>query len=71
MTIKAGSGSGLFSQRHGSEVPDPDPTQNIMDPQHCKKGREKTQNRVSQLMDWIKISKIRIQKNLFRIQDVV
>jgi hypothetical protein len=42
MTIKAGSGSGLFSQRHGSEVPDPDPTQNIMDPQHCKKGREKT-----------------------------
>jgi hypothetical protein len=26
-------GSGSISQRHGS--PDPDPPQNVMDPQHC------------------------------------
>jgi hypothetical protein len=26
-------GSGSFSQRHGS--PDPDPHQNVMDPEHC------------------------------------
>jgi hypothetical protein len=31
MTKIAGSGS--ISQRHGS--PDPDPPQNVMDPQHC------------------------------------
>ncbi len=29
----AGPGSESFSQRHGS--PDPDPHQNVMDPQHC------------------------------------
>ncbi len=36
MTKKAGSGSGSesISQRHGS--PDPDPLQNVMDPEHCK-----------------------------------
>ncbi len=28
-----GSGSGSISQRHGSA--DPDPHQNVMDPQHC------------------------------------
>jgi hypothetical protein len=33
MTNIAGSGS--ISQRHGSADPDPDPRQNIMDPQHC------------------------------------
>jgi hypothetical protein len=32
MTNIAGSGS--ISQRHGSEDPDPDPPQNVMDPQH-------------------------------------
>jgi hypothetical protein len=26
--------SGSISQRHGSEDPDPDPPQNVMDPQH-------------------------------------
>jgi hypothetical protein len=37
MTKKAGSGSesGSNSQRHGSA--DPDPPQNVMDPQHWKK----------------------------------
>jgi hypothetical protein len=30
-----GSGSGSISQRHGSVDPDPDPHQNVMDPQHC------------------------------------
>jgi hypothetical protein len=34
MTKIAGSGS--ISQRHG--YPDPDPYQNVMDPQHCMKG---------------------------------
>ncbi len=29
------SGSGSISQRHGSADPDPDPPQNVMDPQHC------------------------------------
>jgi hypothetical protein len=33
MTKIAGSGS--ISQRHGSADPDPDPPQNVMDPQHC------------------------------------
>ena len=28
------SGSGFISQRHGSADPDPDPPQNVMDPQH-------------------------------------
>jgi hypothetical protein len=28
-------GSGSISQRHGSADPDPDPPQNVMDPQHC------------------------------------
>jgi hypothetical protein len=28
-------GSGSISQRHGSADPDPDPHQNVMDPQHC------------------------------------
>jgi hypothetical protein len=32
MTKIAGSGS--ISQRHGSADPDPDPHQNIMDPEH-------------------------------------
>jgi hypothetical protein len=34
MTKLAGSGS--ISQRHGSEDPDPDPHQNVMDPEHCQ-----------------------------------
>jgi hypothetical protein len=29
-----GSGTGSISQRHGST--DPDPHQNVMDPQHCR-----------------------------------
>jgi hypothetical protein len=33
MTKIAGSGSESISQRHGSA--DPDPPQNVMDPQHC------------------------------------
>jgi hypothetical protein len=33
MTKIAGSGSGSISQRHGSA--DPDPHQNLMDPEHC------------------------------------
>ncbi len=28
-------GSGSISQKHGSEDPDPDPPQNVMDPEHC------------------------------------
>jgi hypothetical protein len=28
------AGSGFICQRHGSAVPDPDPHQNIMDPQN-------------------------------------
>jgi hypothetical protein len=31
------SGSGSISQRHGSADPDPDPHQNVIDPQHCMK----------------------------------
>jgi hypothetical protein len=34
----SGSESGSISQRHGS--PDPDPPQNVMDPQHCKQVSE-------------------------------
>jgi hypothetical protein len=33
-----GSASGSISQRHGSADPDPDPHQNVMDPQHWTKG---------------------------------
>jgi hypothetical protein len=29
------AGSGFISQRHGSADPDPDPHQNVIDPQHC------------------------------------
>jgi hypothetical protein len=36
MTKIAGSGSGSISQRHGSA--DPDPHQNVMDPEHCGQG---------------------------------
>jgi hypothetical protein len=37
LTKIAGSGSesGSISQRHGSADPEPDPHQNVMDPQHC------------------------------------
>jgi hypothetical protein len=35
MTKKAGSGS--IIQKHGSADPDPDPSQNVMDPHHCLK----------------------------------
>ena len=40
MTKIAGSesGSGSISQRYGSADPDPDPHQNVMDPQHCSQG---------------------------------
>jgi hypothetical protein len=30
-----GSESGSISQKHGSADPDPDPPQNVMDPEHC------------------------------------
>ena len=33
----SGSGSESISQKHGSEDPDADPHQNVMDPQHCLK----------------------------------
>jgi hypothetical protein len=33
----SGSESGSISQRHGSADPEPDPHQNVMDQQHCKK----------------------------------
>jgi hypothetical protein len=33
---RSGSASGSISQMHGSV--DPDPHQNVMDPQHCRKG---------------------------------
>jgi hypothetical protein len=42
----AGSGSGFISQRHGSA--DPDPQQNVMDPQHC---RQSTTNNRQQTTD--------------------
>jgi hypothetical protein len=29
------TGSRSISQRHGSADPDPDPPQNVMDPEHC------------------------------------
>jgi hypothetical protein len=38
MTKVAGSESGSISQRNGSEDPDPDPPQNVMDPQHWIEG---------------------------------
>ncbi len=31
----SGSESGSITQRHGSADPDPDPHQNVMDPEHC------------------------------------
>jgi hypothetical protein len=34
------SGSGSISQRHGSKDPDPDPPQNVMDPQHWPEPKE-------------------------------
>jgi hypothetical protein len=37
MTKIAGSGSESINQRHGSADPDPDPHQNVMDPEHCFK----------------------------------
>jgi hypothetical protein len=33
--VWVGSASGSISQRHGSADPDPDPHQNVMDPEHC------------------------------------
>ncbi len=47
MTKIAGSGSrsGSISQRHGSEDPDPDPPQNVMDPQHWYVGKNNKENR--------------------------
>jgi hypothetical protein len=43
MTKIAGSGS--ISQRHGSADQDPDPPQNVMDPQHCLRyGSVRTRN---------------------------
>ncbi len=39
MTKLSGYRSGSISQRHGSADPDPDPHQNIMDPEHCLPGR--------------------------------
>jgi hypothetical protein len=38
VTKIAGSGSGSTSQRHGSADLDPDPPQNVMDPQHWVQG---------------------------------
>jgi hypothetical protein len=35
----SGSESGFFGQRHRSADPDPDPHQNVMDPQYCLKSR--------------------------------
>jgi hypothetical protein len=35
----SGSESGSISQRHGSADPDPDPHQNVMDPEHCTQHR--------------------------------
>ena len=42
--IRAGSESGSISQRHGSADPDPDPPQNVMDPQHCLKSPRLPEN---------------------------
>ncbi len=33
--MKKIAGYGSISQSHGSTDPDPDPHQNVMDPQHC------------------------------------
>jgi hypothetical protein len=35
MKIEGSGSAGSISQRHGSADPDPDPHQNVMDPQHC------------------------------------
>jgi hypothetical protein len=37
----SGSASGSISQIHGSADQDPDPHQNVMDPQHCKQINKK------------------------------
>jgi hypothetical protein len=37
---ESASGSGSIIQRHGSADPDPDPHQNVMDPQYCPKGTQ-------------------------------
>jgi hypothetical protein len=37
MTKIAGSGSGSINKKHGSDDPDPDPPQNVMDPEHWYK----------------------------------
>jgi hypothetical protein len=49
MTKIAGSESGSISQRHGSADPDPDPHQNVMDPQHCYKCLQDGHLQVSKL----------------------
>ena len=36
------AGNGSISQRHGSADPDPDPHQNVMDPQHCCLGSSRS-----------------------------
>ena len=51
----SGSESGSTSQRHGSG--DPDPFQNVMDPQHWKKGSTLRQcffSRSDKIMAWLK-----------------
>ncbi len=35
MPKRAGSGSGSIRQRHGFADPDPEPYQNVIDPEHC------------------------------------
>jgi hypothetical protein len=37
--VGSGVGSGSISQRYGSWDPDPDPHQNIMNSQHCPRGK--------------------------------
>jgi hypothetical protein len=34
------AGSGSISQRHGSADPDPDPPQNVMDPEHWPEAKQ-------------------------------
>ncbi len=34
----SGSASGSISHTHGSAIPDPDPHENVMDPQHREQG---------------------------------
>jgi hypothetical protein len=56
MTKVAGSGSesGFISQRHGFADPDPDPQQNVMDPQPWK-------------AEWKQVQKVRCE--FFTIKD--